>query len=56
MMQVIEMLNREREKLRKDSIKEGKIEDIKNMIKENLPMKLICKITGMTEDEIKNIK
>ncbi len=55
-MRVVEMLNREREKLREDSIKEGKIEDIKNMIKENLPMKLICKITGMTEDEIKNIK
>lgn len=60
MMQVIETLNKEREKLRKDSIKrgkiEGKIEDIKNMLKEKLPIELISRITGMTEKEIKNIK
>lgn len=68
MMQVIEMLNRERAKLREDSINEGitmgiakgkidaKIEYIKNMLKEKLPIDLICKITGMTENEIRNIK
>lgn len=64
MMQVIEMLNRERAKLREDSINEGrikgkiegKIEDIKNMLKENFSIELICKITGMSKDEIKNIK
>ena len=64
MMQVIETLNKEREKLREDSIKrgkiegkvEGKIEDIKNMLKEKLPIELISRITGMTEKEIKSIK
>lgn len=60
MMQVIEMLNKERAKLKRDSIKEGrvqcKIEHIKNMMKENLPIELICKITGMTENEIQKLK
>lgn len=56
MMQVIEMLNRERAKLREDSKREGEIEYIKNMLKEKLPIDLICKITGMTENEIRNIK
>lgn len=59
MMQVIEMLNKERAKLKRDSIKEGrvqcKIEYIKNMMKENLPIELICKITGMTENEIQKL-
>lgn len=64
MMQVIEMLNRERAKLREDSINEGitkgkidaKIEYIKNMLKEKLPIDLISRITGMTENEIRKIK
>lgn len=56
MMQVIEMLNRERAKLREDSKREGEIEYIKNMLKEKLPIDLISRITGMTENEIRKIK
>lgn len=72
MMQVIEMLNEEREKLRMDSIaqgrmqgikqgiKEGKeelrIKHIKNMLKEKIPTELISKITGVIQKEINKIK
>lgn len=64
MMQVIEMLKEERMKLKEESINEGrikgkiegKIEDIKNMLKEKLPIDLICRITGMTKEEINRIK
>ena len=67
MMQIIETLNRERAKLVEDSInqgktegiKEGRIEEkiqcIKNMLIEKIPIKSICRITGMTENEIKKI-
>ncbi len=59
MMQIIETLNEERAKLIKDSINEGKkkceIKHIKNMLKENLSIELISKITEMTESEIKRI-
>ena len=56
MMQVIEMLKEDREKLRRESIIQGKIEYIKNMLKEKLPIDLICKITGISEKEINKIK
>ena len=59
MMQIIETLNEERAKLIKDSIEEGrikgKIEYIKNMLNEKIPMELICKVTGMSKGEIKKI-
>lgn len=36
--------------------KEAKIEDVKNMLKENFPIKVISRITGITEEEIKKYK
>lgn len=35
---------------------EGKIEVIKNMLKENFPISLIAKVTELTEEEIKKYK
>ncbi len=59
MMQIIETLNEERAKLIKDSIEEGrikgKIEDIKNMLNEKIPIEVISRITGINEDEVKKI-
>lgn len=64
MLAVIDMINEEK-RLRKlelekqwaDGKAEGKIQakidDIKNMLKEKLPIELISKITGMTKQEIK---
>ena len=63
MLAVIDMINEEK-KLRKmelekkwnDGKAEGrlqaKIDDIKNMLKEKLPIELISKITGLTKEEI----
>ena len=63
MMQIIETLNEERAKLIKDSIEEGrikgkiegKVEDIKNMLNEKIPIEVISRITGINEDEVKRI-
>ncbi len=63
MMQIIETLNEERAKLIKDSIEEGrikgkiegKIEYVRNMLNEKIPIELICKVTKMTENEIRKL-
>lgn len=53
----LEALNRGRVEGRVEGKTEGrlqaKIEDIKNMLKEKLPIDLISRITGVSEDEIK---
>lgn len=41
---------------KKDGIKEGKIEIAKNMLKENEPIEKIIKFTGLTREEIENLK
>lgn len=52
MLAVLDMIKREKiETLNKGRL-EGKVEDIKNMIREKLPIDLISKITGMTKTEI----
>lgn len=60
MLAVLEMIEKDNKRILKKGIaqgrKESKIEYIKNMLKENLPINLICKITGMTEKEIEKIK
>ena len=65
---VLEMIDREEKKKKikyeKIGIKKGierginktKTELIKNMLKENLPIDLISKITGLSQQEIKKIK
>lgn len=45
-----------RRKGKKEGKKEEKLEIIKNMIKENLPIDLISKITGISQEKIKNMK
>ena len=60
---VLEMIDREEKKKKikyerigmKKGINKTKIELIKNMLKENLPIELISKITGISVDEIKKI-
>jgi len=50
--------------VRDEDIKKGRIEGIKernysiakNMLKDNLDFRIIAKYTGLSEDEIKNIK
>ena len=48
-----------KKELREDGIKEGqreeKIEIAKNMLSKNMDIKLISEITGLIEDEIKNL-
>lgn len=60
MLAVLEMIEEDNKRILKKGINKGKklgrIEDAKNMLKENLPINLICKITGMTEKEIEKIK
>ncbi len=63
MLAVIDMINEEK-KLRKQELEkkwndgkaegrlQAKIDDIKNMLKEKLPIELISKITGLTKEEI----
>jgi NCAIR mutase (PurE)-related protein len=54
---VIQRTNQEMiSKGRKEGRKEKQIEDIKNMLKEKLPIELISRITGMSEDEINKYK
>lgn len=64
MLAVIDMINEEN-RLRKIELEkqwangkaegrtQAKIDYVKNMLKEKLPIELISKITGMTEKEIK---
>jgi len=40
----------------KKGIKEGKLEDAKMMLMEGLDLKLIIKITGLTESEVLELK
>ena len=40
----------------KTGIKQNKIEIIKNMLKENMPIELISKITGISQQEINKMK
>lgn len=56
MLAVLEMLDRENARIRNEGRIEGKLEDVKNMLKEKLPIDLICKITGVEKDEIKKIE
>ena len=37
-------------------IKQGRLEIIKSMLKENLPIQLISKISNLSEEEIKKLK
>lgn len=57
MLAAIELIQRTNRELiqtgRKEGKKEGKIEVIKNMLKENFPISLISKVTGLTEEEVK---
>ena len=39
-----------------DGIKQGRLEIIKSMLKENLPIQLISKISNLSEEEIKKLK
>ena len=34
---------------------EGKIETAKNLLKENAPTDMICRVTGLTEKDIENL-
>lgn len=56
MLAVLEMLDRENARIRNEGRNEGKLEDVKNMLKEKLPIDLICKITGIEKNEIKKIE
>ena len=40
----------------KQGIKENKIETVKNMMKENIDMSTISKVTGLSIDEVKSIE
>ena len=56
MLAAIELIQKTNRELIQTGRKEGKIEVIKNMLKENLSISLISKITGLTEEEIKKYK
>lgn len=56
MLAVLEMLDRENARIRNEGRQEGKIEYIKNMLKEELSIELICKITGLKKEEIEKIQ
>ena len=45
-----------REEGREEGIKETKINIVKNMLKDNLPIEKIIKYTSLTEEEIKDIQ
>lgn len=59
MMQVLEMLKRDIYKANQEAIKEGRIEGkiniIKNMLKENIPLSVISSVSGITQSEIKKL-
>ncbi len=40
----------------KEGIKEGKIETADKLLKENIPIEVIMRATGLTEEEIKKMK
>ena len=46
----------EMDSARGDGIKEGKKEDAKNMLKENFDIETISRITGLTKEEIEQLK
>lgn len=50
-----ENLERERREIRKKASMEGKIEIIKNMAKEKIPMETIMRITNITKEELEEI-
>lgn len=60
MLAAIELIQKTNRQLiqtgRREGKREGKIEVIKNMLKENFPISLIAKVTELTEEEIKKYK
>ena len=56
MLAVFDMIREENERIFNDGIRQNKIDTIKNMLKEKLPLELIAKITGVSEKEISKMK
>ena len=64
MLQIVETLREERERTRmegrregrKEGRKETRMEIIKNMLIENIPVQIICKVTGASKEEIEKLK
>lgn len=60
MLAVLEMIDRENARIRKEGRKEGKLESklqiVKNMLKEQFTLSMISKITGLKISEIEKIK
>lgn len=55
MLQCVEMLQREMKREKKEAREAGRLEIIKNMLKEKFSISEIIKVSGMKEQEIERI-
>ena len=56
MMTVFETIKQDNKRIFMRGKRQSKLEIIKNMLKENLPIDLISKITGISQKEINKMK